>query len=270
MMQRQKENVAAQALLGLNLQSNVTSDNVNAPSLSSDQPDSSDKETGSVDSMVAAHNESKDSAENSDSEDVPLSELKEKLKLKGKPYFKTTSYELYKYKCERIFKCLNCEETARLQKKINEHYRDNHGRLTCGTCNKSFNTLSALWNHGYEHSDKAGKYPCEDCEKSFPFPSQLKSHHKVHLTALENYCLHCTKSFKNKGKLTKHQSVHTNEKWKCQSPNCAYVCNDTGNLKAHRFSHGNNTRYVCSLCNKGFNHYMQIKCHKNKCTASTQ
>ena len=169
-----------------------------------------------------------------------------------------------------MLKCLKCEVTKKSQKKINEHYHLTNGLLQCNSCTKSFNTVSALRKHEYEHSINAGKYPCDNCLKRFPFSSQLKSHRKVYLTVLEFHCLHCNKSFKNKGELTKHQSVHSKKTWKCNHPNCAYVCNDPRNLNAHKFTHGNKTRYVCDNCKKGFNHYMQWKRHKqNVCPPQT-
>ena len=123
----------------------------------------------------------------------------------GKPYFKTVSYELYKYKHDRIFKCTGCKHTEKTQKLINQHYHSVHGLLKCPNCDKVCKTLSALSKHLYLHTAKAEKFSCEDCDKSYPFPSQLKSHRKVHLTALEHHCLKCDKSFKNKGELIKHQ-----------------------------------------------------------------
>ena len=135
---------------------------------------------------------------------------------KGKPYFKTKSFELFKWKRSRVFKCLGCEQTETSQQHINKHYHEEHGLLLCDICHKTCNTVSALRKHRYEHSDKANRFSCQDCNKSFPFKSQLKSHCKVHLSALEHHCLLCKKSYKNVGELTKHMNVHPSKTWKCQ------------------------------------------------------
>ena len=124
--------------------------------------------------------------------------------------------------------------------------------------------MSALKKHAYDHTDKGKAFQCQDCIKLFPFASQLKSHRKVHLSALEHHCIHCNKSYKSHGELVKHQNVHSGKQWKCQHDGCAYSCNDPRNLQAHMHSHGANTHYHCDSCNKGFNFYMQLKRHRIK------
>ena len=53
---------------------------------------------------------------------------------------------------------------------------------------------------------------------------------------------------------------HSNQDWSCEK--CKYVTDDPQNLKAHVIgTHGDNTRYRCKSCSKGFNHYMQLKRH---------
>ena len=254
--------------------SSSTVDNDNS---SSSQNTQSDGKTSSNDSVLDGDSgektdinpEEDNNGDNAISDDdAPLSEVKKKLTLediKGqKPYFKTKSYALFKYKRRHVFKCLECDHTGNSQKDMNTHYRKLHGLLTCATCDNKFNTISVLWKHEYEHSERANKHPCDDCDKSFPFSSMLKSHCKVHLNALEHHCLHCPKSYKSTGDLVKHHSVHSNKSWSCQKAGCSYTCNDPHNLRAHMHSHGNNTRYKCPQCAKGFNYYMQLKHHKLK------
>ena len=89
-----------------------------------------------------------------DQSDIPLSELKAKLEsaaqksdsklVKEKPYFKCTSYELYKYKHNCIFKCMKCKKRESLEKDINNHYRSSQGKLRCDQCGGLFNTFSAF------------------------------------------------------------------------------------------------------------------------------
>ena len=113
----------------------------------------------------------------------PSAEAKRQITIsKGKPYFKTKSFELFKWKRSHVFKCMECDQTETSQQRINKHYREEHGLLLCDICNKTCNTVSALRKHHYEHSDKVNRYSCQDCNKSFPFESQLKNHRKVHLS----------------------------------------------------------------------------------------
>ena len=210
-----------------------------------------------------------ESDSDSDEDNKPLSVIKSELEKESidtnrtpKAYFKTTRYELVKYKRSRVFKCLVCEQTEKTQRLINEHYRENHGKLVCDKCQKICNTVSSLRKHEYSHTDIALKYPCDDCNRAFPFSSQLKSHRKKHLTGLEFHCIKCPKSFKNKGELTKHQSVHSGKTWSCKK--CNYTCVDPRNLRAHMHSHGDSNRYKCLKCAKGFKYYEQMKRHRTK------
>ena len=137
--------------------------------------------------------------------------------------------------------------------------------MSCPECGKTSVTLSGYQMHLYDHSERANKYSCDNCDKRFPFPSQLKTHRKVHLSSKEHECQQCFKRYKNLGELTKHLAVHSNKTWKCEK--CKYTCKDPRNLKAHRHTHGDSTRYFCDKCKSGFNHYQQLKRHriKNDC-----
>ena len=102
---------------------------------------------------------------------LPLSELKPRLS-QEKPFFKTKSYELYKYKHKRVFKCLKCGHTESSQKHINTHFKNTHGYLVCDNCDKQCNTISALRKYSYEHTEKASLNPCKD-----PCKDQVKPSH---------------------------------------------------------------------------------------------
>ena len=141
-----------------------------------------------------------------------------------------------------------------------------HGLLKCIKCDKSCLTVSAFHKHMYEHSSYANNFSCADCNKSYPFANQLKNHRKIHLTALEHGCIHCQKWFKSNGELVKHLAVHSGKTW--YRDKCTYSCKDPRNLRAHSHKHGDKTRYICGKCHKGFNHYMQLKCHRSSATLS--
>ena len=132
--------MAAQALLGLYRGEGVIGDNntQNKP----DQSDPTDETP--VNPNVTDMQDDPVETDDSDSDNVPLSELKSKLKTDGKPFFKTESYELFKHKCKRTFKCVRCDHSENSEWKINDHYHKNHGLLQCKDCDKLFNTISAL------------------------------------------------------------------------------------------------------------------------------
>ena len=207
--------------------------------------------------------------------DIPLAKLRDKIKSAGydppdkkrKMEFKTskTIGIKCKYRRKHNFSCDKLEFTDSSQGGLNTHYLDKHGKLSCPECGKTSVTLSGYRMHLYDHSERASKYSCDDCDKRFPFLSQLKTHRKVHLSSKEHECQQCFKRYKNSGELTKHLAVHSNKTWKCEK--CKYTCKDPRNLKAHRHTHGDSTRYFCDKCKSGFNHYQQLKRHriKNDC-----
>ena len=291
---KSKEKDAVDALLVLNQgQGNgATSNNMNSADPQQDinsTVDSTDDSTSndsnysnnskSEDSVQAASDstspgstsldsESSDKENSFDSEnEVPFAAVKESLQpepeqpKKGKAYFKTMHHGLQKpKKRSRKFPCEKCEFTGTSQGELNQHFLENHGQLVCSQCSKNCATISAYCKHLYEHSALAAKYPCTDCNRSFPFASQLKNHRKLHLSVPEHGCIHCDKRFKHSGELTKHLAVHGKKVWSCDQ--CDYSNKDPRNLHAHKHTHGNKTRYHCNKCQKGFNHYMQLKCHK--------
>ena len=178
---------------------------------------------------------------------------------KGK--FVNTFYGIKrKYKRKRNFKCDDCDFRESNLKRLNDHYRSEHGELKCLNCDETFNTPSALRKHGYSHTEKAGKKPCEDCGKRFTFDSELKSHRLCHRKIGDEVCMTCGKRFKSIGELNKHIRSHSGKTWKCQK--CKYTCTDRRNLAAHMHVHSDKNRYKCASCSKEFRHYMQLTRHK--------
>ena len=166
-----------------------------------------------------------------------------------------------KYKRKRNFKCDDCDFRESNLKRLNDHYRSEHGELKCSKCDETFNTPSALRKHTYSHTEKAGKKPCEDCDRRFTFNSELKSHRLCHRKVGDEVCMKCDKRFKSIGELNKHLCSHSGKTWKCQE--CKYTCKDPRNLAAHMHVHSDKNRYKCALCDKEFRHYMQLTRHKN-------
>ena len=194
-----------------------------------------------------------------DDEDNKIRDNTPVPKKRGK--FVNTFYGIKrKYKRKRNFKCDDCDFRESNLKRLNDHYRSEHGELKCTKCNETFNTPSALRKHGYSHTEKAGKKPCEDCGKRFTFDSELKSHRLCHRKIGDEVCMTCDKRFKSIGELNKHIRGHSGKTWKCQK--CKYTCTDPRNLAAHMHVHSDKNRYKCVSCSKEFRHYMQLTHHK--------
>ena len=65
------------------------------------------------------------------------------------------------------FKCAQCVFRCKTRKEVNKHYINTHEPLLCDTCNKVFNTPSALSLHRYEHEEH--RFKCGVCSKGFHF-----------------------------------------------------------------------------------------------------
>ena len=100
--------------------------------------------------------------DSTDSENVPLNKLQEKQhekqgyddieKPKGSLNIKTRA--LVKCKHVQNFKCKLCDKVVHTQKDLNNHHKENHGKLKCAECDESFTMPSSLHRHKYKHSQK--------------------------------------------------------------------------------------------------------------------
>ena len=176
----------------------------------------------------------------------------------------TTTRGVKRYKRKRKFKCPSCQQVENSVAKMNTHYRTTHGQLSCQTCQRLFNTPSALRKHSYIH--KNNPHRCNKCPKSYAFASQLASHKISHRSVGTYQCMKCKTYCKNKSDLTKHVRVHDGKLHVCTICN-DYESPDIRNLRAHKLSkHTKIKRYACEHCEERFHHFNQRSRHYKKCT----
>ena len=168
-----------------------------------------------------------------------------------------------KYRRTRKYTC-SCGSIFSSQKKINEHYVEEHGMLRCSTCGKPFRTPAAHRKHQYEHLPK--QFKCNKCDKEYAFQSQLDSHKISHRDQATFKCMHkkCDKWFKNKGALTRHVKKHDGKTLCCKF--CDYTATAIENLNGHMMKHNKLKRYVCLYCGKGFRWSQERIRHYKNCT----
>ena len=120
----------------------------------------------------------------------PTSSPKGKLELKEYGIRKKTENEKLK------FKCVRCPSRFKTRKESNKHYTDRHQPLSCGKCNKVFNTLASLSLHMYDHEEL--RHMCKRCGKGFHFKGQLAQHKVDHRSTRTHKCMHanCDRWFK--------------------------------------------------------------------------
>ena len=85
-------------------------------------------------------------------------------------------YKIRKLKIDKVqyYSCLYCNKHFESIHYLNNHHRRSHPLVSCGVCNKMYDTLNSLIRHSYMHL--SGNYQCDKCPELFHFKSELESH----------------------------------------------------------------------------------------------
>ncbi|CRK89273.1 CLUMA_CG003032, isoform A [Clunio marinus] len=141
----------------------------------------------------------------------------------------------------RRFHCDQCKSSFGSKQTLMNHILNKHSNnertFICDfpSCEKSYKTKSALYNHRIYHSDDP-KWHCNYCSKKFHFPFLLQQHESTHLgkKSGKSYdCDVCKKSFNTRNKLTKHRGIHDANQYACTREGCTFK----GNLKRYLIAH---------------------------------
>ena len=179
----------------------------------------------------------------------------------------TVKFKSYKLKrkadTNKKYKCSKCKHEESPIRVLNQHYKNAHGAVMCGTCNKMFTSKLLLSHHMYDHLDK--KYFCKKCGDGFFFKSELSKHKVIHEEKGTFQCMShgCGHWFKRSADLTVHLPVHDKKTWKCDR--CEdYTTTCEKYLKHHiRTNHDPvGPAYSCDLCSEPLKYRMQLKRHK--------
>ena len=183
---------------------------------------------------------------------------------KGTGKLNTVHYGLRRRKCVRTYRCQtkNCDYSCKSMRELNEHHKDNHDKVQCNGCDKTFNTPSSMKRHAYCHGELP--FVCDVCNEGFAFKSELAFHRTVHRKVSSFHCVSkgCGKSFKSSNELNKHAQKHSGVTWECDK--CGYFTDDRRNLCAHNKKHLLVGTHKCIPCAKSFHYFMQLKRHRTK------
>ena len=187
-------------------------------------------------------------ADDSQEDDIPLSELAKKLR----GTFTTKEHHLEKKVKTRKYRCRMCKDQLPSCRALTTHHQTKHGINYCDVCGKAFNNPRSLTKHLYQHKQN-NLHVCNKCKKGFPFASQLNTHKLTHRNKPNQVCMYpkCERRFKSKSDLNRHAASHTKPWLKCTDcPN--YKTKDKRNFESHRLTHSKIKKYFCEKCGKGF------------------
>ena len=124
------------------------------------------------------------------------------------------------------------------------------GKHQCDQCDKSFNRLRDLKEHGYTHS---GDYPyhCEMCNKGFARKKDIDGHMLIHSGEKPHQCSKCGKRCTHRGQVNGHLLIHSEEK-RFQCEICGKKFRWKDDVKRHSWIHSDQKPYECTLCHKSF------------------
>ncbi|XP_072013885.1 uncharacterized protein [Amphiura filiformis] len=213
-------------------------------------------------------------------------------------------------KCKRTFKysgslsnhIRRCKPSAQLHDQTSSdsaisiidttHIVDRPYKCDHPGCDKTFEKMGGLNNHGLSHKEKKEymcslrglqykskgcltkhqkvvhlnikPYPCSHCGKAFGAKQKRDIHEKrVHLKLKSHMCEKCGKAFVVKTELTAHMLYHTGEKpYKCDQ--CEYRCVRADYLAKHKRTHTKEKPYQCKLCGIEFTHRTPLVAHEKK------
>ena len=199
-------------------------------------------------------------ADDSQDDDIPLSELAKKLH----GTFSTKEHVLKKKVVTRKYRCRMCKDQLPSCRALTIHHQTKHGIIYCDVCGKAFNNPRSLTKHLYQHEHNK-QHECNKCKKVFPFVSQLNTHKLTHRSKANQVCVYpkCGRRFKSKSDLNRHAASHTKAWLTCTDcPN--YKTKDKRNFESHRLTHSKINKYFCEKCGKGFTFNTQKRRHTAK------
>ena len=103
-------------------------------------------------------------ADDSQDDDIPLSELAKKLQ----GTFSTKEHVLKKKVVTRKYRCRMCKDQLPSCRALTIHHQTKHGIIYCDVCGKGFNNPRSLTKHLYQHKHNK-QHECNKCKKVFPF-----------------------------------------------------------------------------------------------------
>ncbi|XP_045190349.2 zinc finger protein 419-like isoform X2 [Mercenaria mercenaria] len=249
-----------------------------------DLEDSYGPEGGMLDDSQMSRSSHLDASLNTDEDDSQASGSKQKhdSETKQSPFTEKV-----------VYKCSRCSQVYQSEKSLKRHVITHSDKkpFICHVCGAGFFRKTILDEHVASHDKTNPRLVCTYCGQRFVRKSSLYCHSLSHRPKTEWFkCETCGKLFKSKGLLLKHQRIHA-EKQQCEKckkwfkqlhqhiRNCGnegepYLsCKHCGKLLKNnkclaehvKYNHTHKKSYVCSRCDKTYNHRASLFQHKKTC-----
>lgn len=144
-----------------------------------------------------------------------------------------------KHKGVRPHRCQYCtfSTTRRYRLQQHESLHTGIGRHSCGTCEKTFGTVTKLRQHKVRVHDKQPSHFCSVCDFSGYTRDDVRRHNfRCHSGELKHPCSHCNSKFSSELALRYHcKRVHQlQDSFLCKQ--CDYTCGTVATLRTHQES----------------------------------
>ena len=119
------------------------------------------------------------------------------------------SYKLKKKGSKsRKYACKSCNAVKDSVQELNDHHKQRHEQVMCGTCNRLFDMPLQFTRHIYDHYEKT--LPCDICDQHFTFQSELDKHKIIHRETPMFKCMraNCDRWFFRNQDLNFHLLMH--------------------------------------------------------------
>jgi hypothetical protein len=166
---------------------------------------------------------------------------------------------------EEMFKCLECLEQFKTNKRREGHFNSIHSNFTldCEQCDKKFTRKDRLKDHkNIVHLGVC--FPCTQCKEVFKRKCRLNEHIRFQHEGITFNCEICSSKFKRKDVFDKHmQGSHLGVVHRCAV--CTQVFKRKDHLKNHeRYKHKGLT-YDCLLCGTKLKKKHSLNIHIKRC-----
>ncbi|XP_064611139.1 uncharacterized protein LOC135475245 [Liolophura sinensis] len=168
-----------------------------------------------------------------------------------------------KHASEKKYKCPHCDFTTKWSRNVSHHVLKHTTARPhkCHICGFSFKRIQDLKYHLYRHND-VKPISCDRCDFKCKTNYELRCHKLKHSDERFFACTHpgCGQKTKTKSDLTKHMNIHNVEK--------KYICgvcqkgfNAKSTLAKHVRIHGDRVLLKCDICQKNLKTRASLQGH---------